>query len=48
MMGADLPRTRYVVDTDPFNVERLAWKIQVADRPREVAMSALAAFEVAC
>jgi galactonate dehydratase len=41
---------RYVVGTDPFDVERLAWNIQVAEygRPGEVAMSALAAFEVAC
>jgi galactonate dehydratase len=41
---------RYVVGTDPFDVERLAWNVQVAEygRPGEVAMSALAAFEVAC
>jgi galactonate dehydratase len=41
---------RYVVGTDPFDVERLAWNIQVAEygRPGEVAMSTLAAFEVAC
>ena len=41
---------RYVVGTDPFDIERLAWNIQVAEygRPGEVAMSALAAFEVAC
>src|ERR671935_2766965 len=41
---------RHVVGTDPFDVERLAWNIQVAEygRPGEVAMSALAAFEVAC
>jgi galactonate dehydratase len=41
---------RYVIGTDPFEVERLAWNIQVAEygRPGEVAMSALAAFETAC
>jgi galactonate dehydratase len=41
---------RYVTGTDPFDVERLAWNVQVAEygRPGEVAMSTLAAFEVAC
>jgi galactonate dehydratase len=41
---------RYVVGADPFDVERLAWNVQVAEygRPGEVAMSALAAFDVAC
>jgi galactonate dehydratase len=41
---------RHVIGTDPFDVERLAWNVQVAEygRPGEIAMSALAAFEVAC
>jgi len=41
---------RYVIGTDPFDVERLAWNVQVAEygRPGEVAMSTLAAFEIAC
>jgi galactonate dehydratase len=41
---------RYVIGSDPFNLERLAWNIQRAEygRPGEVAQSALAAFEVAC
>src|SRR5262245_17862308 len=41
---------RHVIGTDPFDVERLAWNVQVAEygRPGEVAMSALAAFEIAC
>ena len=41
---------RYVIGTDPFDVERLAWNIQRADydRPGEVSQSALASFEVAC
>ena len=41
---------RYVVGTDPFDVERLAWNIQRAEygRPGEVTQSALAAFDVAC
>ena len=35
---------RYVIGTDPFDVERLAWNIQRAEygRPGEVAQSALA------
>lgn len=41
---------RYVVGTDPFDVERLAWNILKAEygRPEEITQSALAAFEVAC
>jgi galactonate dehydratase len=41
---------RYVVGTDPFDVERLAWNVQRAEygRPGEVAQSTLAAFDVAC
>src|SRR5437870_12060505 len=41
---------RYVVGSDPFDVERLAWNVQRAEygRPGEVTQSALAAFEVAC
>ncbi len=41
---------RYVVGSDPFDVERLARNILHADygRPEEITQSALAAFEVAC
>jgi galactonate dehydratase len=41
---------RYVVGTDPFDVERLAWNMQraVYGRPGEVTQSALATFDVAC
>ena len=41
---------RYVIGTDPFDVERLAWNVQRAEygRPGEVTQSALAAFDVAC
>jgi galactonate dehydratase len=41
---------RYVVGSDPFDIERLAWNIQRAEygRPGEVTQSALAAFDVAC
>ncbi len=41
---------RYVIGTDPFDVERLAWNIQKADydRPGEISQSALACFDVAC
>ncbi|MGH3666614.1 MAG: mandelate racemase/muconate lactonizing enzyme family protein, partial [Egibacteraceae bacterium] len=41
---------RYVLGTDPFDVERLAWNVQRAEygRPGEVAMSALSGFDVAC
>jgi galactonate dehydratase len=41
---------RYVLGTDPFDVERLAWNVQRADfdRPGEVSQSALASFDVAC
>jgi galactonate dehydratase len=40
---------RYVIGTDPFDVERLAWNVQRADyaRTEEITQSALAAFEVA-
>jgi galactonate dehydratase len=41
---------RYVIGTDPFDVERLAWNVQRAEygRPGEISQSALAAFDVAC
>src|SRR5437867_8640925 len=41
---------RYVIGSDPFDVERLAWNVQRAEygRPGEVTQSALAAFDVAC
>jgi galactonate dehydratase len=41
---------RYVLGTDPFDVERLAWNVQTAEygRPGEVTQSALAAFDIAC
>ena len=41
---------RYVIGTDPFEVERLTWNIQWAEygRAGEVAQSTLSAFEVAC
>jgi galactonate dehydratase len=41
---------RYVIGSDPFDFERLAWNIQKAEygRPGEIAMSALAAFDLAC
>lgn len=41
---------RYVIGTDPFDVSRLAWNIQVAEYgiPGEVGQSALAAFDIAC
>jgi galactonate dehydratase len=40
---------RYVIGTDPFDVERLAWNVQRAEygRAGEVAQSTLAAFDVA-
>jgi galactonate dehydratase len=40
---------RYVIGSDPFDVERLTWNITRADygRPEEITQSALAAFEVA-
>jgi galactonate dehydratase len=40
---------RYVIGSDPFDVERLLWNVQIAEygRPGEVAMSALSALEVA-
>ena len=41
---------RYVLDSDPFEVERLAWNVQRGEygRAGEVAMSALAALDIAC
>jgi galactonate dehydratase len=41
---------RYVIGSDPFEVERLAWNIQWAEygRAGEVAQSALGAFDMAC
>ncbi len=41
---------RYVIGTDPSDVERLAWNIQRAEygRPGEVAQSTLALFDMAC
>lgn len=41
---------RYVLGTDPFDVERLAWNVQRGEygRPGEVTQSALSAFDVAC
>src|SRR5258706_2785240 len=41
---------RYVIDTDPFDVERLAWNVLRAEygRPGEITQSALAAFDFAC
>ena len=41
---------RYVIGSDPFDVERLAWNVQRAEygRPGEVTQSTLAAFDMAC
>ena len=41
---------RYVVGTDPFDTERLAWSIERLEygRPSEHSQSALAAFDIAC
>ena len=41
---------RYVIGTDPFEMSRLAWEIQVGEYglPGEVGQSALAAFDIAC
>lgn len=41
---------RYLVGTDPFDVSKLAWNIQIAEYglPGEVGQSALAAFDIAC
>jgi galactonate dehydratase len=41
---------RYVIGTDPFDVERLAWNVEWAEygRAGEVSQSALAAFDLAC
>jgi len=40
---------RYVLGTDPFDLERLTWNVQRAEyaRPEEVTQSALAAIEIA-
>jgi galactonate dehydratase len=41
---------RYLVGSDPFDVERLAWGVQRGEyaRPGEVAQSTLASFDIAC
>lgn len=41
---------RYIIGTDPFDLTRLAWNIQIAEYglPGEVGQSALAAFDMAC
>jgi galactonate dehydratase len=41
---------RYVIGSDPFDVERLTWNVQRAEygRAGEVTQSALAAFDIAC
>jgi galactonate dehydratase len=41
---------RYVIGSDPFDVERLAWNIQRAayGRPGEITQSTRAAFDIAC
>jgi galactonate dehydratase len=41
---------RYVFGMDPFDLSRLAWSVQTGEygRPGEVAMSALAAVDMAC
>ena len=41
---------RYLIGSDPFDLERLAWNVQRAEygRPGEVTQSALAAFDIAC
>jgi len=41
---------RYVIGSDPFDLERLSWNILRGEygRPGEITQSALAAFEVAC
>ena len=41
---------RYVLGSDPFEIERLTWNIQWAEygRAGEVAQSTLSAFEIAC
>jgi galactonate dehydratase len=41
---------RYVIGTDPFDVERLSWNVQRAEygRPGEVTQSTLSAFDIAC
>jgi len=41
---------RYLIGSDPFDIERLAWNVHTAEygRPGEVTQSALAAFDIAC
>ena len=41
---------RYVIGSDPFDLERLAWNVQRAEygKPGEVTQSALSAFDIAC
>lgn len=41
---------RYVVGTDPFDLTRLAWQVQVGEygRPGEITQTALAIFDMAC
>jgi galactonate dehydratase len=41
---------RYVIGSDPFDVERLAWNVQRAEygKPGEITQSALSAFDIAC
>jgi galactonate dehydratase len=41
---------RYVIGSDPFNVERLAWNVQMAEygRAGEVGTTALSVFDLAC
>src|SRR6266508_3375762 len=41
---------RYVIGSDPFDIERLAWNIERAEygRASEISQSALAAFDIAC
>jgi galactonate dehydratase len=41
---------RYVVGTDPFDLTRLAWQVQVGEygRPGEITQTALAVFDTAC
>jgi len=41
---------RYLIGSDPFDVSKLAWDIQIAEYglPGEVGQSALAAFDIAC
>src|SRR2546423_13394642 len=41
---------RYLVGSDPFDLNRLAWNVHTAEygRPGEITQSALAAFDIAC